>query len=436
MGTSVRPLRYCNGWPRRAFASIGRATAPWTVPSHASIFTAQWPHDLGVNWDTPLNENFPTLAQYLGSRGYATAGFVANTMECSYDRGLSRGFTHYEDYSLEHLLPLRTAWLVDHFLQVVSDVGVFAGRAWDVGPFRPMQDSWVSRLFIRWPRKDAGSINRAFVDWLSQRREPGRPFLAFLNYYDAHAPYVLPAGAAYRFGLAPRSVADFIFLMEYWESIDKLTVRPALRRLAQDSYDNCVACLDQRLGELFDELRHRGVLDQTLVILTADHGEGFGEHALFDHGESLYRNEIGVPLLIALPASQRYSGVVHETVSLRDLPATILDLVNLCPGRPSRAGRWCASGVNRRPEQERSKPTGQSQTCQSPIRMIRIMADHQPIEDRSSPWPTATSFISATSATGPRNFSTSATIRVNYATSSVTQPRNPLWNDFASELGR
>ncbi len=197
-----------------------RATAPWTVPSHASIFTAHWPHELGVSWDTPLDKKFPTLAEYLGSRGYATAGFVANTMECSYDRGLSRGFVQYEDYSLEHLLPFRTAWLVDQFLQVVSDVGVFAGRAFDVGPFRPMRDSWASQLFIRWPRKDAGSINHAFVNWLSRRREPGRPFFAFLNYYDAHAPYVLPTGAAYRFGLRPE---DLAILSSSWSTGRRLT---------------------------------------------------------------------------------------------------------------------------------------------------------------------------------------------------------------------
>jgi arylsulfatase A-like enzyme len=311
-----------------------RATAPWTVPSHASIFTARWPHDLGVNWDTPLDEKFPTLAEFLGSHGYATAGFVANTMECSYDRGLSRGFTHYEDYGLEHLLPFRTAWLVDYFLQVVSDAGVFVGRAFDIGPFRPMQDSCVARLFIRWPRKDAGSINHAFIDWLSRRRDPKRPFLAFLNYYDAHAPYVLPMGAEYRFGLVPRRPADFIFLMEDWETIDKLTLRPVLRDLARDSYDNCLAYLDQRLGELFDELQRQGVLDRTLLIVTADHGEGLGEHGLFDHGESLYVPEIRVPLLIVLPAGRRSTGIVRETVSLRDLSATILDLVGLEQGSP------------------------------------------------------------------------------------------------------
>ena len=83
-----------------------RATAPWTLPSHASIFTGRWPHELGVNWMTPLGADVPTLAGYLGSRGYATAGFVANTLYCSYDTGLDRGFTHFEDYLLEYLVPV------------------------------------------------------------------------------------------------------------------------------------------------------------------------------------------------------------------------------------------------------------------------------------------------------------------------------------------
>ena len=65
------------------------------------MFTGRWPHELDVQWLTPLRRNFPTLAEYLGSRGYATAGFVANTVYCSYDTGLDRGFTHYEDYVLE-----------------------------------------------------------------------------------------------------------------------------------------------------------------------------------------------------------------------------------------------------------------------------------------------------------------------------------------------
>jgi arylsulfatase A-like enzyme len=143
---------------------------------------------------------------------------------------------------------------------------------------------------------------------------------------------VLPAGAKYRFGLKPRRPDDFVFLLQYWELVDKLTLRPGHRTLGQDSYDNCVAYLDERLGDLVDELQRRGVLDRTLLIVTSDHGEGMGEHDLFEHGESLYRPEIHVPLVIVLPAGQRATGVVREPVSLRDLPATILDLANLGEG--------------------------------------------------------------------------------------------------------
>jgi arylsulfatase A-like enzyme len=311
-----------------------RATAPWTLPSHASFFSGRWAHELDVQWLTRLRGNFPTLSEYLGSRGYATAGFVANTLYCSYETGLDRGFTHYEDYVLEQLMPLRMAWLVDHVLQMVSELGVFVGRTFDIGPFRPMHESWFASLFVVEHRKDAESIRRVFVDWLAQRRQPARPFFAFLNFYDAHAPYVLPRGAEYRFGLKPRRAADFIFLAEYWDSIDRRTLRPAYRRLALDSYDNCVAYLDEQLGRLFDELQDRGLLDSTLVIVTADHGEGLGEHDLYDHGESLYRNEIRVPLLIVPPDRKKTQAVVPDSVSLRDLPATIVDLVGLRDGAP------------------------------------------------------------------------------------------------------
>jgi arylsulfatase A-like enzyme len=88
------------------------------------------------------------------------------------------------------------------------------------------------------------------------------------------------------------------------------------------------------LGRLFDELQDRGLLDSTLVIVTADHGEGLGEHDLYDHGESLYRNEIRVPLLIVPPDRKKTQAVVPDSVSLRDLPATIVDLVGLRDGAP------------------------------------------------------------------------------------------------------
>lgn len=101
-----------------------RAPAPWTLASHASFFSGRWPHELDVQWLTPLRADFPLLAEYLGSRGYATAGIVANTNYCSYDTGLDRGFTYFEDYILEKLAPLRTSLLVEGVLNALFELGV------------------------------------------------------------------------------------------------------------------------------------------------------------------------------------------------------------------------------------------------------------------------------------------------------------------------
>ena len=79
------------------------ATAPWTLPSHTSLFTGRWPHELTADWTVPLDGDYPTLAEYLAAHGYDTAGFVANLDYCGRETGLARGFAHYEDYPIELL---------------------------------------------------------------------------------------------------------------------------------------------------------------------------------------------------------------------------------------------------------------------------------------------------------------------------------------------
>ena len=309
-----------------------RASAPWTLASHASMFTGRWPFELGIKWLAPMGDRFPTLAEYLGSRGYATAGFVANTFYCSFDTGLNRGFTHYEDYDLDRLGAFRTAELVSLTVKIVGALCQRLGETFDLGPFRALQTYAVGQLEVA-DKKFAGAVNREFLDWLSRRREPDRPFFAFLNYFDAHSRYLLPRGEEYRFGLKPLIQADFQ-LFHGWYEIDKTQLPRRYRTMISDCYDSCLAHLDERLGELFDELQSRGVLDKTLVVITSDHGEDVGEHDLYDHGESLYRNEIRVPLLIIVPGRGSHRGTVGETVSLRDLPATITDLTGLTHGSP------------------------------------------------------------------------------------------------------
>jgi arylsulfatase A-like enzyme len=104
--------------------------------------------------------------------------------------------------------------------------------------------------------------------------------------------------------------------------------------MATDVYDDSILYLDRCLGALLDELDARGVLDETAVIVVSDHGEHLGDHFLFSHGCSLYRQLVGVPLLISDPKRVPAGRVVLEPVSLRDIPATAVDLLGLAGGAP------------------------------------------------------------------------------------------------------
>ena len=178
-----------------------QAAAPWTLPSHAAMFTGHWMHELGVGWLTPLNGARRTLAQFLGAKGYATAGFVANTSYCARDSGLDRGFTEYRDFLFSGLIPLRQGVLVSRSLAAVQATVDFLEEQLGILGARP------SSSFGDWfgaDRKAAATVNRELLDWLSRGSQPERPFFAFLNYFDAHYPYQLPPGGFHRFGAPGR----------------------------------------------------------------------------------------------------------------------------------------------------------------------------------------------------------------------------------------
>jgi arylsulfatase A-like enzyme len=333
-----------------------QATSSWTLPSHASLFTGRWPHELSAGWLTPLNGTFPTLAEVMGSRGYATAGFIANCWYCASGSGLERGFATYEDYIFPRLTAFRAASLVDRTVDGVMGLERLLEDRLDIDLLRTPAE----RLFrlVNADRKDAAGVNREFLDWLTRRRQPARPFFAFLNYYDAHSPYELPSGRIRRFGNQLIDARDSDML-EGWWTINKGAVSPRDVALAHDAYDDCVADLDEQLGRLFDELGRRAVLDKTWVILAADHGESFGEHAgVFCHGTSLYQTELHVPLVIIPPGGIAAKRVVTEPVSLRDLAATIVDVLDLEAGSPfpgrSLARFWDGSSPSPPPPADRA----------------------------------------------------------------------------------
>jgi arylsulfatase A-like enzyme len=309
-----------------------QAAASWTLPSHATIFTGRWMHELSVGWLTPLDNTHPTLAEFLSARGYATAGFVANSTYAGSDSGLGRGFTQYQDYSFPGLTALKTAVLVDRVMLGIQSIADFLEDRQELIRWRPFVQH-VLGLFLS-DRKPAATVNRELLDWLTQRAQPERPFFVFLNYMDAHYPYFLPPGRLHRFGGAPTDKGQRTMIRN-WADLDKSLLSPQDLAFAGNAYDDCIADLDEQVGKLLDKLRRRAVLEHTWLIVVSDHGESFGEHTgIFCHGSSLYQSELHVPLLIIPPGGQATKQVVKDTVSLRDLPATIVDVLGLRAGSP------------------------------------------------------------------------------------------------------
>ncbi len=303
-----------------------RSTAPWTLPSHASMMTGRWPHELSTGINHPLDETHVTLAEYLAAKGYATAGFVANAAYCGIETGLGRGFAHFEDHE-----------------KTVADIlwtSALGQRILLQGIFRPERRTGGTPNDYH--RKTAAQIRRDMIAWVEGQQ--GRPFFAFLNLYDAHDPYIPPTGFDRHFGVRPRSAAD-LAIMERWFIHDKKKLTPGEIQSVLDAYDDGIAYLDEQLGALIDDLDRLGLLARTLVIITADHGEHLGEHQLYGHASSLYDAEIHVPLLVLLPEQAHAGKVVTAQVSLRDLAATVADLTGLggspFPGR-SLARHWAA----------------------------------------------------------------------------------------------
>lgn len=273
------------------------ATAPWTLPSHATMFTGRYPQELNVGWDRPLNAKHPTIAERLDARGYSTAGFVANTFYGSYLHGLSRGFETYRDYPISTSEVFGASNINRRLLNLWNRA---TGQYHEIG------------------RKDATDINREMLRWLDSRPSD-RPFFVFANYFDAHMSYVPPAPY------------DTLYLGR--EAITRSVYQgtrgqPSAAVVADlsDAYDGALTWLDSQLGALFSELQARALLDNTAIIVSSDHGESLGEHGFVDHGSSLYLPELHVPLLMALPGNAAAGCVVKPWVTLRDLAATIWDV--------------------------------------------------------------------------------------------------------------
>lgn len=315
-----------NGYKRRTTPRLERlakkgvlferaiSTSPWTLPSHVSIFTGRYNYEVSADYWIPLDATWPTLAEYLSLHGYLTAGFVANLIYCGYEYGLNRGFAHYEDYPISP-----------------GQISLSSSLGRTVASSDRLRNITGYHELIN--RKDAASVNSSFLRWLSIQDQQ-RPFFAFLNYFDAHEPYLPPKPFDEQFGPKRAYGAEFFHMAHFATRRAKWTMSSSQIQEELDAYEGAIAYLDHQVGLLIDELEKRALLDNTLLIITSDHGEHFGEKRLFDHGTSLYLPLLHVPLLISFPRRVPAGVSIPDTITLRDLPATVTELLSLGKDAP------------------------------------------------------------------------------------------------------
>jgi arylsulfatase A-like enzyme len=292
------------------------AQASWTKPSIASMFTGlyasqtsvdpgTWAHegDRGVVVQALAAEHV-TLAERLAAAGYETAAFGSNHHLLP-ELGFSQGFLTYD---WETATAIRSA-RVRQFLQRFIRTGFAA--------------EW---------------INDHFLQWLDRHGDAERPFFAYLHHIDVHWPFLAPPPYAGMYAEVEPAV-DFNDPAFWTPTIERLNrgegppVDERTMRAMNDAYDEGIHYVDAGLGTIFDELRRRGLYDDTLILITSDHGEEFLEHGSLGHGHTLYDELILVPLIVKFPCPGPHCArrVVESQVELVDIFPTVVHEAGLSP---------------------------------------------------------------------------------------------------------
>lgn len=271
-----------------------RSVAPWTVPASMTWFTGAYPSEhrmtnkFAVYSDKEkktanlkdLAPNMTTLAELLRARGYATGGFTGNA-------GVSGGFGYDQGF-----------------------------------------DTYF------YPRNTFGGFDQSVPEalkWL--RANKGRKFFLFLHGYDAHGQNTPSEGFDYRFvtpGYDKRYTGaehEQEVLREEGLDKGKLSLRDADIQFWRAVYDEKIARADERFNNFLTEFEELGLTDRTLFVLTSDHGTEFCEHDRFDHGFTLYDEQVRVPLVVKLPDRAAAGTAIDARVSSVDVMPTILDLL-------------------------------------------------------------------------------------------------------------
>lgn len=300
-----------------------------TVRSMTSLFTSLYPQMHGVmSSGLRISESVLTLPEVLSKAGYATAGFGGGNPSLFHDAGIVRGYDYYDD--------CRSIWtLVPQ--KIMARLGLVDRM--DVGSARTTPPAEI--------------VFDKAKSWLDH--EPGEPFFLFVHLMDVHAPYLPPDGYADKFGVAREGLPSdirlnrkcnslvlgksekFFELVELgaFDRMNEMDItyddisRDELGRLI-DLYDGSIAYVDSQLEKFMEDLSSEGILDHTLVLVTADHGEGFLDHGrLFHSGDLVYDELMRVPLIMRYPKARAGGLRVEAQVRLIDIMPTVLDVAGL-----------------------------------------------------------------------------------------------------------
>jgi arylsulfatase A-like enzyme len=301
------------------------STSSWTLPSIASIFTGLYPgtHEANRSADGAfkLADRYLTLAEILSGSGYNTAGYVTCHL-LSNSIGLQQGFqtfeTVYYDYS---------------FFLTQFSLGAF------LNTFLRMDDYLIFKGYEN--LGTASQVNRRAIPWLKNNAEAG-PFFLMLHYFDPHNPYSAFYSEDYKTKEYETIIKEYSgndpnytvgeFALTGKSLLGQHKMPPNLQNYLVDNYDREIQFLDEKIGEIFETLKQAGSYEDTIIIITADHGESFGEHDMSLHGMFLYNDNLHVPLIIKYPEGDLKAPapqVVNYPVSLTGIVPTVLSYLNL-----------------------------------------------------------------------------------------------------------
>ncbi len=309
------------------------ATDMWTLPTHASMFTGRPPSSIGATASNRfVADEHVMLAEHLREAGYDTFASSANLI-ASPLTNLMQGFdtllTTFRPNGRAQETAFQTAAKAATQAKLLPE-----DRSTEVSPGWRSADpdaGWDKAVY-----KDAAPVqHRALLDWLDAREDPKRPWLAYLNFMEAHTPRI-PSDANRRALLddATRTMGlqtDASLFTEVAYMVGKRDYTDGQLEAIRGVYDASLRDLDDATDALFADLRQRGVLDDTVVILVADHGESLGEHRMMEHRYHVYEQLVHVPLVVRYPKGVP-AGRRSDRVSTMDVFSTVAELTGVDVG--------------------------------------------------------------------------------------------------------